>query len=76
MHAFAVEPSQVHLELLNGFTLLAGRGRIELPRAAQRLIAFLALQERPVRREFVAGRLWAETTEAARTVRCAPRCGA
>ena len=63
MHAFALEPSQARLELLNGFSLFATHGRIALPRAAQRLIAFLALQARPVRREFVAGRLWAETTE-------------
>src|SRR4051812_31900613 len=35
----------------------------ELPLAAQRLVAFLALQERPLLRLYVAGVLWPDTTE-------------
>ena len=64
VHAFALDPLPVRLGLIGTFALTAGTEPIELPPAAQRLVAFLALQERPVRREHVAGRLWPEVAEA------------
>ena len=56
-HAYVLEESR--LSLLRGFTFQDA----DLPLAAQRLVAFLALQERPVRRDYVAGRLWPEASE-------------
>jgi DNA-binding SARP family transcriptional activator len=56
-HAYALE--EARLGLLGGFTFQDA----DLPLAAQRLVAFLALQERAVRRDYVAGRLWPEASE-------------
>ena len=51
------------LGLLHGFEVrLAGRP-LELPLSAQRLVAFLALHERPLQRLYVAGCLWLESSE-------------
>ncbi|HXF71418.1 MAG TPA: BTAD domain-containing putative transcriptional regulator [Actinomycetota bacterium] len=50
--------------LLGGFQLWANRVAVRLPFGSQRLLAFLALRERPVLRSHVAGALWPETTEA------------
>jgi DNA-binding SARP family transcriptional activator len=52
-----------HLALLKGFQLSLDGQPIELPLSAQRLIAFLALNDHPVQRDFVAGTLWLETTD-------------
>jgi DNA-binding SARP family transcriptional activator len=51
------------LDLLHGFSVCGDRGPIELPHAAQRLLAFLALHERPRERLFVAGSLWTDASE-------------
>ena len=51
------------LRLLGGFELLVGRHAVELPLPAQRLLAFLALEGRPVGRARVAGVLWLDTTD-------------
>jgi DNA-binding SARP family transcriptional activator len=56
-------PVPARLLLLDGFALECGNGSIELPLSAQRLIAFLAFQERPVLRSYVAGSLWLEKTD-------------
>jgi DNA-binding SARP family transcriptional activator len=48
----------LQLDLLRGFSLRSGGEVLELPLMSQRLVAFLALQERPVQRVFVAGTLW------------------
>jgi DNA-binding SARP family transcriptional activator len=56
-------PADIKLQLLNGFSLIHGGRPAPLPIAAQRLVAFLALQERPVRRHVVAGSLWMDSTE-------------
>jgi DNA-binding SARP family transcriptional activator len=53
----------VELRLVNGFEVLHGGERIELPLTAQRVLAFLALQERPMQRGWVAAKLWLETSE-------------
>jgi DNA-binding SARP family transcriptional activator len=51
------------LALLGGFDLLVDGQIVALPRAAQRLLAFLALNERPLLRVYVAGTLWPESEE-------------
>jgi DNA-binding SARP family transcriptional activator len=52
----------VTLRLLKGFTLLVGDKRVALSSSAQRLLAFLALQDRPRTRTYVARTLWPEAT--------------
>lgn len=49
--------------LLRGFELSAGGRPVSLPLSAQRVVAFLALQDRPVQRLYVAGSLWLEACE-------------
>jgi DNA-binding SARP family transcriptional activator len=51
------------LLLLGGFELRCGGDRVWLPLRAQRLLAFLALQERPTQRAYAAGALWLDTTD-------------
>jgi DNA-binding SARP family transcriptional activator len=51
------------LRLLDGFELLLDGESLSEPLSVQRLLAFLALHDRPPRRVYVAGRLWPETTE-------------
>jgi DNA-binding SARP family transcriptional activator len=53
----------VELRLLNGFELLCDREPIPFPHSVQRLIAFLAFQQRPVQRLYVAGKLWLDASE-------------
>ncbi len=52
------------ISLLRGFDFLLGGSQVQLPLSAQRLLAFLALQNRPVQRLFVAGSLWLDSSEA------------
>jgi DNA-binding SARP family transcriptional activator len=52
------------LYLLGGFELRDQGELIALPVASQRVLAFVALQTRPVARSVVAGTLWPETSEA------------
>ncbi len=52
------------LTLLRGFALTAGGTRVPLAFTAQRLVAYLAVQQRPVHRPHVAAELWPETTTA------------
>lgn len=49
--------------LLGGFGLLLGSTLLTIPRASQRLIAFLALHGGMVRRAAVAGTLWPDASE-------------
>ena len=51
------------LRLLGGFHLVVDGERVHLPRAEQRLLACLALAERPQTRSRLAGRLWPDTAE-------------
>jgi len=50
----------LQLMLLGGFTLLRSDEEIELPMSAQRLVALLALHERPLSRAKLSGVLWPE----------------
>lgn len=51
------------LTLLGGFELSMGSAVIELPVSAQRLLAIVALNERPQSRNALAGRLWPDKDE-------------
>ena len=49
------------LSLINGFELRRDGAVLSLPPGCQRLIAFLALWERPLLRSFVSGSLWSDS---------------
>ena len=51
------------LKLLQSFELWCDEKRVQLPPAAQRLVAFLALQPRPLNRVYVAGTLWIDYSQ-------------
>lgn len=53
----------VTLSLLDAFELWFGDEPVALPPSAQRLLALLALHERPLLRPFVAGTLWLDAPE-------------
>ena len=53
----------VTLTLLQGFRVESSGRAIELPLGSQRLVAFLAVQRRPVQRLYVAGNLWLDCGE-------------
>jgi len=55
--------SDVELLLLRGFELRWRNEPIAVPVSSRRLLAFLALQDRPLHRAHVAGRLWPDTPE-------------
>jgi DNA-binding SARP family transcriptional activator len=52
-----------HVALLEGFELRLDGEVVELPLGAQRLIAFLALHNRPLQRSYVANSLWLDSNE-------------
>lgn len=59
----STEPSQCpRLALLGGFELRLDAEIVSLPMSAQRLVAFLALQGKPLLRVYVAGSLWPDTS--------------
>jgi SARP family transcriptional regulator, regulator of embCAB operon len=51
------------VQVLGGFTLFWDDCVLSIPRAPQRLLAFLALQSRMVKRAAVAGTLWPDASE-------------
>lgn len=53
----------VRVCVLKGFELRVGSLAVWVPGSARRLAAFLALQDRPLHRLFVAGTLWPDATE-------------
>lgn len=56
-------PVSAHLRVLDGFRLTADDEPIPLSLCAQRLLALLAIHDRPLHRSFVAGVLWPDATE-------------
>lgn len=52
------------IELLGGFRLTCRSKEIETPLSAQRVIALLALSGKSLRRSYIAGNLWSESSEA------------
>ena len=59
-----VQVATLRLGLLRGFELRQGSDLVQLPFSAQRVIAFLALHDRPLHRLYVAGSLWLDASEA------------
>jgi DNA-binding SARP family transcriptional activator len=57
-------PAHTELRLLDTFGLFRADEPVSLPMSAQRVLAFLALHERPLPRAYLAGSLWAEHGEA------------
>lgn len=53
----------MRLNLLGGFELTRCGRDVPVPQASQRLVSFLALQTRPVLRQYVAGTLWPHKQE-------------
>ena len=53
----------LQLGLLRGFELRRGDDLVPLPMSAQRVVAFLALHDRPLQRLYVAGTLWLDASE-------------
>lgn len=51
------------LDLLDGFRLRYAGAAVRVQPNVQRLLAFLALHERPLHRLYVAGRLWTDSTQ-------------
>ena len=58
-----IQTSALQLTLMRGFELTCDGCHVSLPRSAQRLIAFLALNERPVLRSYAASTLWLDSPE-------------
>lgn len=56
-------PGRLRLRLLGGFEFLLDDRPLRLPLSAQRVVAFLALHPRQLRRIYVAARLWPDSTE-------------
>jgi DNA-binding SARP family transcriptional activator len=61
MTRHAVTP--LSLRLLGGFAVEGPDGSVPLPTSAQRVVAYLALQDGPVRRPRLAGVLWPDTSD-------------
>jgi DNA-binding SARP family transcriptional activator len=56
--------SPVRLTLLGGFELRRGKAPILLAAGPQRVVAFIALHAKPLRRGYVSGSLWPDAPEA------------
>jgi DNA-binding SARP family transcriptional activator len=54
---------EVSVQLLGSFGLRVGDRDLRVPLPAQRLLALLAVHERPLHRAYVSGRLWSETSQ-------------
>jgi len=54
----------ITLSLLDGFELCCDREIVHLPMSAQRLLACLALHDRPLPRPYVAAMLWLDSSDA------------
>jgi DNA-binding SARP family transcriptional activator len=59
----AAAPTAVSLSLLEAFELRCDDRVVTLPLSAQRLLAFVALHERPLLRVYVAGTLWLDADD-------------
>ena len=59
----AAEGAPVRLFLIKGFEVRHGDDVVAVPPASQRLVAFVALHERAVRRVHVSGALWLDAPE-------------
>jgi DNA-binding SARP family transcriptional activator len=57
------EHDQPQLKLLNAFELHCDGAAVPITLPAQRVLGFLAVQDRPVPRDYVAGTLWIDSSE-------------
>jgi DNA-binding SARP family transcriptional activator len=55
--------ARLQIGLLSGFQLVHGERAMHVPLSVQRVLAFLALHERPLQRVYVAGTLWLDANE-------------
>ncbi len=55
--------SVYRLELLRGFRLTYDGAPVDVPMVAQRLLALIALNDRPIRRGYISGTLWQDSNE-------------
>jgi DNA-binding SARP family transcriptional activator len=55
--------ARLSLRLMNAFELECDGTLLHLPTSAQRVLAFVALHNRPLRRSYVAGSLWLDSPE-------------
>lgn len=55
--------ASLEVRVLNGFEVRVSQCPVALPKSAQRLVAFLALNRRPVSRAYAGGTLWSEYTD-------------
>lgn len=58
-----VDASDLRLNLLGGFSMVVDGRSCDVPDGCQRLLGFLALQDRPPRRPVVAATLWPDKTD-------------
>jgi DNA-binding SARP family transcriptional activator len=56
-----VNPARIRLNLIGGLQLTAAGSSVPLPSSVERLVAFIALQERERSRAYVAGSLWLDS---------------
>jgi len=63
VQAAVASGQEPRLALLSGFELRCNGERVDVPLSAQRLLAFLALHDRPLQRSYVAGVLWMDSSE-------------
>jgi DNA-binding SARP family transcriptional activator len=56
--------NEARLGLLGAFELSFGGGTLELPTPAQRVLAYLAIEDRPLQRSYLAAALWLDSTDA------------
>jgi DNA-binding SARP family transcriptional activator len=59
----SVTRDPVEVRLMDGFELRREGAPVTCPLTAQRVLAFLALHDRPLQRHFVAGTLWTDSSE-------------
>jgi DNA-binding SARP family transcriptional activator len=59
----ALTSAEVRLSLLGGFALARDGRALDLPVTSQRVVALLALHERPLQRAHVSGMLWPNSSE-------------
>ena len=63
MSGVPISAERPRLDLLDGFRLRHAGATIRLQPSVQRLLAFLALHDRPLQRLYVAGRLWTDSAQ-------------
>jgi DNA-binding SARP family transcriptional activator len=57
------DATRITLKLIDSFALFCEGAEVAVPMSAQRVVAFITLQRRPVLRRYVAGSLWLDASE-------------